>query len=190
MKLCLLRHGITRGNKENLCYGSTDLPLLEEGVAELRRRAEKTPYPVAGRYYTSGMLRTEQTFALLYGDQPHQALPQLREISFGRFEMIPFAALQDDPDYRRWADDAAGGTACPGGESFLGVQNRALQGIAPVLAAGEDAVCVIHGGVIACMMTHWFPGRPFDYWMPHPGTGWQVTVEDGRAVSYEAIPEE
>ena len=38
MKLTLIRHGITHGNKYGLYYGATDLPLLEEGIAELRER--------------------------------------------------------------------------------------------------------------------------------------------------------
>ena len=35
MKLTLLRHGITEGNRRRLYYGSTDLPLLSEGWAAL-----------------------------------------------------------------------------------------------------------------------------------------------------------
>ena len=68
------------------------------------------------------------------------------------------------------------------------MQARAQAGIAPILAAGEDAVCVIHGGVIATLMFLWFPGKAFDDWMLHPGTGWQVTVEDGKPVSYVPAP--
>ena len=74
------------------------------------------------------------------------------------------------------------------GESFADVQARALAGLAPILAAGEDAVCVIHGGVIACWMFHWFPGKAFDDWMLHPGTGWYITVENGKPISYEPAP--
>ena len=35
MKLTLIRHGITYGNKYGLYYGATDLPLLEEGIAPI-----------------------------------------------------------------------------------------------------------------------------------------------------------
>ena len=32
-KICLVRHGITEGNQKRLYYGSSDIPLAEEGVA-------------------------------------------------------------------------------------------------------------------------------------------------------------
>ena len=72
--------------------------------------------------------------------------------------------------------------------SCLISQPGRLEAVAPILAADEDAVCVIHGGVIACLMFCWFPGKAFNDWMLHPGTGWQVTVENGKPVSYVAAP--
>ena len=74
------------------------------------------------------------------------------------------------------------------GESFADVHARALEAIAPILTADEDAVCVIHGGVIATLMFTWFPGKSFNDWMIHPGTGWQITVEDGKPVDYRQVP--
>ena len=64
----------------------------------------------------------------------------------------------------------------------------ALAAAAPILAADVDTVCVIHGGVIACLMHHWFPGKAVNDWMIQPGTGWQITVEDGKPVSYVPVP--
>lgn len=189
MKLTLLRHGITEGNRSQLCYGSTDLPLLEEGIAALKAAVQTMDYPTAVHYYTSGMRRTEQTFALLYGDTPHEVLSGLRELDFGRFEMIPFADLKDDPDYRRWADDSTGQEVCPGGESFGQVYVRAIADLTPVLERGEDAVCVMHGGAIATLMGIWFPGQGgfFDF-MPQPGFGWQITFEGGKPVEKIRMP--
>ncbi len=73
MKLTLLRHGITEGNRRRLYYGSTDLPLLPEGWAALEAMRARGGYPQAIRYYTSGMIRTEQTLRALYGPVPHEA---------------------------------------------------------------------------------------------------------------------
>lgn len=189
MKLTLLRHGITEGNRSNLCYGSTDLPLLEVGIQTLRQAVQTMEYPTAQHYYTSGMRRTEQTFALLYGDTPHEILPGLREIDFGRFEMIPFADLKDDPDYQRWANDGTGAEICPGGESFQQVYARAMADLTPVLERNEDAVCVMHGGAIATLLGVWFPGQSsFFELMPQPGNGWQVTFENGKPTSRISVP--
>ena len=80
MKLTLLRHGITEGNARRLYYGSADMPLLPEGIADLEARRAAGGYPEAEAFYTSGLLRTEQTFAILYGGRPHGVLPELREM--------------------------------------------------------------------------------------------------------------
>ena len=187
MKLTLIRHGITYGNKYGLYYGATDLPLLEEGIDELRARKKTHRYPTAPRYYTSPLQRTQQTLRQLYGEVPFTVVDDLREMNFGDFEMRTVEDLRQDPAFVEWNRDVAL-HRCPGGESFADVQARAQAGIAPILAAGEDAVCVIHGGVIATLMFLWFPGKAFDDWMLHPSTGWQVTVEDGKPVSYVPVP--
>lgn len=187
MKLTLIRHGITHGNKYGLYYGATDLPLLEEGIEELRQRRLQYIYPEAPRYYTSTLQRTQQTLRELYGDRDFTPVSGLREMNFGIFEMRTVEDLRQDAAFVDWSRRMST-DRCPEGESFADVQRRALEAIAPILAGEEDAVCVIHGGVIACLMTAWFPGPRFESWMPHPGTGWQVTVESGKPVSYVPAP--
>ncbi len=187
MKLTLIRHGMTHGNKYGLYYGATDLPLLEEGIEELRQRRASHIYPTASRYYTSPLQRTQQTLRQIYGDVDFTVVDNFREMDFGAFEMRTVEELQQDADFVAWSRDAAR-NRCPGGESFADVQARALEAVSAILASGEDAVCVIHGGVIATMMFHWFPGKAFDDWMIQPGTGWYITVEDGKPVSYVPVP--
>jgi broad specificity phosphatase PhoE len=187
MKLTLIRHGITHGNKYGLYYGATDLPLLEEGVEELRERKLSHIYPTAPRYYTSPLQRTQQTLREIYGGVDFTVVDGLREMNFGAFEMRTVEDLRQDADFVAWSRDVTY-NRCPGGESFADVHARALEAIAPILTADEDAVCVIHGGVIATLMFTWFPGKSFNDWMIHPGTGWQITVEDGKPVDYRQVP--
>ena len=60
--LYLIRHGKTRANLEHRYCGSSDLPLSEQGIEELRGLNYCVGTP---RFYTSGMLRTEQTLKIL-----------------------------------------------------------------------------------------------------------------------------
>jgi len=187
MKLTLLRHGITEGNLRRLYYGAADIPLLPQGRQALRE--ERGVYPTAARYYTSGMRRTEETFAVLYGDAPHEKLPGLREMNFGIFEMRSYEEIKDDPRFQAWIAGDMENNAFPGGESPAQVTRRALAAIAPVIAAGEDAVCVIHGGVIASLMTVWFPKRGNRFALtPRPGHGWQIDFEGGQPVDFRPAP--
>ena len=88
-KICLIRHGITRGNRDRLYYGQSDIPLIEDGEKEISRLAKEGIYPDSedAVYYTTGLQRTEQTFGLIYGDKPHDRIELLQEINFGEYEM-------------------------------------------------------------------------------------------------------
>ena len=182
MKLTLIRHGLTEGNIRRLYYGAMDLPLLPDGIEALHALRDGGGYPEAEQYFTSGMTRTEQTFAALYGDRPHGTLPGMQEMRFGEFEGKTYADLKDDPAFRAWCEDAEH-NVCPHGESVPQVLERSLRAIQPVLDAGEDTVCVIHGGVTSGLMMHWFGGTRYDY-SPAPGTGVQVTFRDGKPEDY------
>lgn len=188
MKLTLLRHGETEGSRNGLYYGAANIPVLPESLEELKKRAAAGVYPTGKRYYTSGMLRAEQTLRAIYGDVPFTVLPGLREMDFGDFEMRPYDGdLEHDPSFRAWAQDAEH-NVCPHGESAPQVLARSLEAIAPVLASGEDAVCVIHGGVIAGFMMTWFGGLRVD-WYRQAGTGYQVTFSGGVPTGWLPIPE-
>lgn len=186
MKLTLLRHGQTEGSLHDLYYGASDIPVLPDSLAALHRQASR--YPTAPRYFTSGLMRTEQTLAAIYGDVPHTALPGLREMDFGDFEMRSYEELKDDPAFQHWITDSEH-LPCPNGESAPQTTARNLAALETVLAAQEDAVCVIHGGVTSGLMMHWFGGTRYDYLL-QPGTGYQVTFDGDKPVSYEFIPKE
>ena len=169
MKLTLLRHAQTEGSLRNLYYGAADIPALPESLAELHRRAGD--YPTAQRYYTSGMLRTEQTLAAIYGNVPHTRLPGLREMDFGDFEMKSYEELKDTPAYQQWLSGDNEANPAPGGESGVQMKERAWEAFSELR---EDTVVVTHGGVIAAIMERLFPqeGKNRYQWQPAPGGGY------------------
>lgn len=184
MKLTLIRHGLTEGNLKRLYYGSTDLPLTEAGIQALR--ATPPAVPEAQHYCTSGMLRAEQTFRVLFGDRPHDIIPALREVDFGHFEMRSYEELKDNPEFQRWCEAGGEDAVCPGGESGTIATTRALCAIRPMLARGEDTVCVTHGGILCGLLAHWFGGTRFDY-PCDPGRGYVVSFADGVPSDYRMI---
>lgn len=190
--LILLRHGLTEGNERRLYYGFTDLPLSPAGRAQARETARARPLPPCERCYTSGLARTDETLMLLTGRAPDRAIPDLREMNFGAFEMRGYEELKDDADYLRWIGDCTGPgiVRCPGGESQREFRERALRGGKALLEeAWGSALAVIHGGVIATLMARWFPGegRNFFEWQPGPCGGWRVTFDGTDPVGFEAI---
>lgn len=189
MTLILLRHGLTEGNLKHYYCGSADVPLAPEGIADLQKKRARHHYPTVRHWYTSGMRRTEETFAILFGDRPHEVLPDLRETNFGDFELRAYDGdLEQDAAFAAWCADSER-LPCPNGESTPQVTARALAALAPVLARNEDALCVTHGGVIGCLLMHWFPEIPNRYaCSPHSGDGFAIEFENGNPISYHAVP--
>lgn len=188
-RLYLLRHGLTQGNLAHLYYGSTDLPLCQEGLEQLRTLRAAGGYPdIAGMLViTSGMLRTEQTLSALYGEVPHERWPALREMDFGAFEMHSYDELKSWPAYQRWLSGDMAANRTPGGESEQQVQSRILAALARLREQERNVLAVVHGGTVVHIMQALFPqeGKNRYVWQPEPGFGYEI---DMKSLKYTMIP--
>lgn len=180
--LYLIRHGKTAANEAHLYCGSSDLPLSPTGEAELGQLRYSLP---PARFLTSGMKRTEQTLALLFGDVPHEQNPDFREIDFGRFELHSYEELKNDPDYQVWMTGDNHRNIPPNGESGAQMEERVLSALEKLQEEDVPTVLITHGGVIACIMAHLFPQENKNryQWQPEPGHGYAVYAD-----RYESIP--
>lgn len=200
----LIRHGITEGNQKRLYYGAADIPLAEKGVEELKALVQQGIYPQArsGDFYTTGMIRTEQTLELIYGKQSHSHIEELREMNFGDFEMKSYEELRDVPVYIQWAGDKTGDLESPGGESINSFAQRIRGGLKILVGnhrlkelsvrhSGKDAISIMvcHGGTIATIMEARFPGQRehFYKWIPDPGHGYTLNMKEGEITGYETF---
>ena len=72
-KLHLIRHGMTAGNLQGLYIGSgTDLPLCDEGRAQLADLKERFAYPQVDTVFSSPLLRAVETANILFPGAAHQ----------------------------------------------------------------------------------------------------------------------
>lgn len=135
-RLTLIRHGLTEGNVRRWYYGALDLPLCEAGQAAVQEAAAGGLYPPYSgeRILTSGMLRTEQTLRLIYGEAPHEIWPELREISFGIFEGKSYDELKGLAEYEAWLAGDWFRNVPPGGESFAQAEARILSALSRMRA--------------------------------------------------------
>ena len=153
-RLTLIRHGLTEGNVRRWYYGALDLPLCEAGQAAVQEAAAGGLYPPYSgeRILTSGMLRTEQTLRLIYGEAPHEIWPELREISFGIFEGKSYDELKGLAEYEAW--------------------------LARMQTQDADILAVVHGGTVLTIMQALFPEEEksgYD-WQPRPGGGYRIDL--------------
>ena len=189
----LFRHGITEGNIRRLYYGSTDIPLIEEGIDAIKTRREAGIYPdLSGfKVITTNLKRTEQTLFEMYGREvPHLIDPRMREFSFGDFEMKSYEQLKDREDYQAWITGDNWRNVCPNGESGEIMLERSLVAMEDYI--GKDCIIVCHGGVIAGLMLTWFPSdetaEHFYAWQPKPSEGYRIDFDDElKPISYKKI---
>ena len=82
IKLWLIRHGKTEGNKLARYIGTTDEPLCQEGIEFLK----KMDYPKVQEIYVSPLRRCVQTAEILFPEKPVHIIEELAECDFGEFE--------------------------------------------------------------------------------------------------------
>jgi len=181
MQIHLIRHGKTLANEKHLYYGKTDLPLSETGISEVTLFSKQGIYPQGDIFFTSGLLRAEQTFNIIYGNTRRKVIPLLAEMHVGEFEMKSYDELKDRDDYEAWITDETGATACPGGESLNEFNRRVVDGYNRVVSEtveNASAIVVCHGGVIASIMAHLHPDtQNFYEWLPEPGRGYTIFAD-------------
>ena len=109
-KLHLIRHGMTEGNLKGLYIGSgTDIPLCDEGRAQLQELKERFEYPQVDTVFSSPLMRSVETANILFPNATHQfSVHDLREAGFGVFENRPVKELVKDEDFKKWITPGSG----------------------------------------------------------------------------------
>lgn len=194
MEIHLIRHGKTIANEKRLYCGKTDLPLSENGAEEIVVLKNQEIYPTADVFFTSGLLRTEQTLDIIYGDVHRQAIPDIAELKFGVFEMKSYEELKEQEDYQKWITDETGDFQCPCGESKNQFDKRVINGFSGILnkvremSKNYSAFVACHGGVISCIMEYLYPNtQNFYEWQPKPGRGYTLIYVSGELRIYKKI---
>lgn len=198
-KIHLIRHGITQGNLDGKYIGATDLPLCEEGIAQLGRLADEFEYPRVQKVYTSPLRRAVETAELIYPDNFIQKVDSLREYNFGQFENRSMEELQGDPAFTAWMD--SGMTGAPeGGESREQFEQRLILGfnqvILDMMREGiSSAALVSHGGVLMYLLSKFgLPQRRALDWQIEAGKGYtvltyaQLWARDQYVEVYDPLP--
>ena len=178
--LHIIRHGLTAGNIEGKYIGSTDLPLCEQGIAQLNKLRSSYNYPKLETVFTSPLLRAKQTADILFPNASKYELDDLRELSFGEFEGKTPAELMSHPAYSRWIDtnDDFLPNGCENGVVFAArTRGVIIQMFEFMMKSGTtEAAAVTHGGVIMSMLSQRaLPERPAKMWACDPGCGYEVT---------------
>ena len=180
LKLILIRHGETQGNKLKRYIGKrTDEPLCPEAGNMLAQLA----YPEVQAVYASPMIRCTKTAGILFPGKKLNIIDELAECDFGEFENKNYQELDGNEHYQSWID-SGGLLPFPGGESREAFIKRCEQGFYRMLigikgrlqkmdekqpASKITAGAVVHGGTIMAILSSFYGGDYFDHQVKNGG---------------------
>ena len=200
MKVLLIRHGMTEGNRKRQYIGTTDEPVCPEGMQQLRllkKQARDMDRDYKSQLvFISPMLRCRQTAEILFDKVPDDVrmipVPALREMDFGVFEGRAWKDdLEHDPQYLKWLETECEG-AVPGGERRQEFADRCLAGFCQAMKEAkelgrrqriETVAFVVHGGTLMSILSGLSeePGNFYSF-MADNGHGY-AGYWDGRKLS-------
>lgn len=177
----LIRHGMTEGNKVGRYVGSTDAPLFEDGISEIKALKEKYDYKKPMLFFSSPMKRCIETLDLIYGENGIDVMTVdgLRECNLGDFEGKTAEQLIDSAEYMDWVQH---GAAPPNGESNKDFATRVctafVDTVREILKTGKtESVICAHGGVIMTILAvYGLPERKMTDYMANNGRGFTIRV--------------
>lgn len=150
MRVCLIRHALTRWNEEGRIQGRTDIPLSPAGRAQAA--SWRVPAGFAGAAcVTSPLARARETAAILgFADAPVD--DRLLEMAWGEFEGRVIAELRAEGAHGFTGVESDGiDYRAPGGETprEVGIRVSALlDELARGGAADGRIVLVAHKGIL------------------------------------------
>lgn len=190
MKVYLIRHGKTKGNREHRYVGATDEDLLPEAEKELVYRRQEIrekageSFCRAEAVYVSPLKRCRQTASILLPDKMQFAADGLRECDFGEYEYKNYQELCGYPAYQEFID-SNGESGFPGGETLKIFQDRCVKAFDEIIGKklqeedkGQPVILVVHGGTIMAIMDKYArPHKSYYNWQQGNGACLEATVE-------------
>lgn len=157
-KIYLVRHGQTDYNLRGVVQGSgIDAPLNRNGQRQAAAFFEFYKNVPFEKVFYTGLQRTKQSVeGFLELGIPHEAVPELNEISWGRYEGVPMTPEENKYYEHMLAQWSSGNLdyAIEGGESPNIVTKRLKKGIDKILAQPEGVKLVcMHGRAMRVLIS-------------------------------------
>lgn len=148
-QLVLARHGESELSLVDVLNGdpATEVPLTEAGREQARRLGADVGAVDLVAHTEFG--RTRETAELAWPQAPKLVVPELNEISFGRFEGTHWR-----DGYHEWVESSGPEDDCPGGgESRVAAIRRYLRGYRILLERPEDRIALVaHGAHVRYLL--------------------------------------
>ncbi len=181
LKIVLIRHGYSMGNKAHTLSGWHDVPLTEEGIEALQALQKNYPYPKTDGYCSSDLSRAYDTARILFPEQEIVKISGFREIHFGIYEGMGVDQINHDQFFDAWL----AGAEVEEGENYDRFQERVMSGLKylslQMMESGKESLTLVcHSGVIRLIYTLCHQKEVADLFdLPVPnGLGFELSLEN------------
>lgn len=154
-EILFLRHGESRGNVEKFMAGQIDIPLTEKGLLQAEAAADFLLGQNIDLIYSSDLIRAFETasaFSRKSGIPILASYNELREISVGDYEGLPFGEIVDryDDCFAMYFTSSFGVYSFPNGESTEGAGQRFYRCVEKIALSnpGKRILVATHAAVI------------------------------------------
>ena len=176
----LIRHAVNEGADKGRYIGHTDVPLSEEGRAELGQLRDDYGYPFVESVFSSPLQRCTQTAKIIYPEKEPIIIQELSEMNFGEFENKTADELQSHEDFAGWLE---GRNAPPFGETSSEFGSRVCGAFEKItdgmMRSGVFSAAIItHAGVIGTILSAYgLPQAPMHEWFTPNCCGYTLRVD-------------
>lgn len=146
--ICLVRHTRT-AMPEGICYGQTDTDVAVTFNSEYPAVVSQLTGIDFDLVYSSPLKRCLRLAELFSSNVLTDS--RLLEMNFGSWEGVRWDEISDSPDGRKWFS-AYTSRRCPGGESFIDLQERAWSFLQDIDGKGKRILAVTHAGLMRAML--------------------------------------
>lgn len=156
-KLLLVRHGESEYNSARRFAGHVDVGLTENGRRQVERLRHRLADEKIDAVYSSDLKRARLTAEMLVHGKGMiiTTCPELREISYGEVEGLPFSDIQRSyPELAKQISNTDLTMRFPGGESFMEFVGRVSTFKETLKNHGpsETLLVVAHGGPLRALV--------------------------------------
>ena len=182
-RLILIRHGVTRWNKERRYCGHKDIGLSREGRYQVKLLFNRLNTIRFDKIYCSNRKRAIQTARILFKREKIIRHQGLREIDFGVLEGLRYEEIVQKYAhlYEKWLKDSFKNNV-PGAEPMNVFKRRVGGTIKRIIRSNHDKTIAIvcHGGVIGIFVNGILKNRNFRRCVPSPASITIVEYKRGK----------
>lgn len=182
-KLILIRHGVTRWNKEKRYCGHRDIGLSNEGRRQVKLLSGRLNLVRFDKVYCSDRKRAMQTARMLFKQARIIPDRNLREINFGILEGLKHKEIMERyaDTYKKWLRDSFKNNI-PKAEPMNTFKKRVEKSLRNIirLNPGKTIAVVCHGGVIGIFVSSMLKSKNFWRCIPLPASVTTAEYKRGK----------